>query len=215
MLERLEEDHGRELVTEAFSLLGCSRYGLSEAELLDLLRRGQEEQLPRAVWARLSRGAKAYLVERGELVGFFHRQLADAVAVRYLHRETRHARLAAHFARSPLERRLDEYPYQLEQAEDWQALSVTLGDLDFLACAQERERTYEWIGYWRALEGRFEPTACYQVALDQRIGSDGESEAVARSAGVVGSFLGDMGLLRICLAIHGALACHLRARPWP
>lgn len=27
---RLEKDHGRELVTEVFSLLGCSRYGLSE-----------------------------------------------------------------------------------------------------------------------------------------------------------------------------------------
>ena len=65
VLTRLEEDHGCEFVTEAFSLLGCSRYGLSENELLGLLRRDGEDQLPRALLARLSRSAKAYLVQRG------------------------------------------------------------------------------------------------------------------------------------------------------
>jgi len=66
VLTRLEEDHGRELVIEAFSLLGCSRYGLSENELLELLRREGEEQFPRVLWLRLYRSAKAYLVEHGE-----------------------------------------------------------------------------------------------------------------------------------------------------
>lgn len=51
ILARLEEDHGRELVSEAFSLLGCSRYGLRETELLELMRPEREEQLPRALWA--------------------------------------------------------------------------------------------------------------------------------------------------------------------
>jgi Tfp pilus assembly protein PilF len=194
VLERLEQDHGRELVTEAFSLLGSSRYGLSEAELLDLLRRKGEEQLPRALWARLSRGAKAYLVERGELVGFFHRQLAEAVSARYPERKETHTKLVAYFADSPLERKLDEYPYQLEHAEDWQALAATLSDLDFLSYAREHGRTYEWMGYWRSLQGRFEPGDCYQTELDRRSGSEGETEAVAGSAGIVGLFLRDMGL---------------------
>jgi Tfp pilus assembly protein PilF len=192
-LERLEQDHGRELVTEAFSLLGSSRYGLSEAELLDLLRREGEEQLPRALWARLARGAKAYLVEHGELVGFFHRQLAEAVTARYLRRETKHATLAAFFGQAPLERRLDEFPYQLQQAEEWQALSAALSDLDFFEQACDHEREHEWMGYWRSLEGRFEPGACYQAALDRRIEAEGQSEAVARSAAVIGGFLRDMG----------------------
>jgi tetratricopeptide (TPR) repeat protein len=212
VLERQEEDHGRELVSEAFSLLGCSRYGLSEAELLDLLRREREEQLPRALWARLARSAGAYLVQRGELIGFFHRQLADAVATRYLRRETRHAKLAAYFARSPLERKLDEYPYQLQQAEDWQALAAALSDLDFLEYAWDNDRKYEWMGYWRSLAGSVEPGACYQATLDRRIGSEGESESVARSAGIVGWLLDDMGLYPSALPFkQRSLAIYERA----
>jgi nephrocystin-3 len=199
VLQRLEEDHGTELAQQAFSLIGSSRYGLSEPELLDLMCRQGEEQLPRALWARLSRGAKAYLVERGELVSFFHRQLAEAVTIRYPERKAAHAKLAAYFADSPLERKLDEYPYQLQQAEDWQALAATLSDLDFLAFARRHERKYEWMGYWRALEGRFEPGDCYQTALDRRIEDEGESQAVARSAGVVGLLLHEMGLYTAAL----------------
>jgi nephrocystin-3 len=199
VLQRLEEDHGTELAQQAFSLIGSSRYGLSEPELLDLMCRQGEEQLPRALWARLSRGAKAYLVERGELVSFFHRQLAEAVTIRYPEHKAAHAKLAAYFADSPLERKLDEYPYQLQQAEDWQALAATLSDLDFLAFARRHERKYEWMGYWRALEGRFEPGDCYQTALDRRIEDEGESQAVARSAGVVGLLLHEMGLYTAAL----------------
>ena len=194
VLARLEEDYGRELVTATFSLIGASRYGLSEGELLDLLRREQEEQLPRALWARLARGAKAYVVERGQLISFFHRQLAEAVTTKYPERPETHAKLAAYFARAPLARRLDEYPYQLQKGQDWQALSTALSDLDFLEQAEDHQYTYEWMGYWRSLEGRFDPGACYQTALERRIGSEGESEPVAGSAAVVGSFLSDMGL---------------------
>jgi len=211
VLERLEDDYGADLTREAFSLLGCSRYGLSEAELLDLLRRQDEEQLPRALWVRLARGAKAYLVERGDLVGFFHRQLAEAVTSRYPERTQTHAKLAAYFADSPLplERKLDEYPYQLQQADHWQALSDTLSDLDFFHQAWDHGRQYEWMGYWRSLQGRFEPGACYQAALDQQISSEGEDETVAHSATVVGEFLDEMGLYssalpfaQRCLAIR-------------
>jgi hypothetical protein len=81
-----------------------------------------------------------YLVERGELVGFFHRQLAEAVTARYPERRQTHAKLAAYFAGSPLERKLDEHPYQFQHAEDWQALAAALGDLDFLEQAWDRDR---------------------------------------------------------------------------
>lgn len=62
VLARLEDDHGSELVANAFALLHCSRYGLSEVELLELLRRQGELQFPGAVWAHLVRSARAYLV---------------------------------------------------------------------------------------------------------------------------------------------------------
>jgi hypothetical protein len=135
VLARLEEDHGRELVSEAFSLLGCSRYGLSETELLQMLRREGEDQFPRALWAPLYRISKMYLVQRGELIGFFHRQLAEAVAARYPEHKKIHTKLAIYFEKAPIERKLDEYPYQLQQAEEWDSLAKALSDLDFFEYA--------------------------------------------------------------------------------
>jgi len=194
VLARLEEDHGHEFVTEAFSLLGCSRYGLSENELLELLQREKEEQLPRALWVRLARSAKAYLVQRGELVGFFHRHLDDAVSARYLTHENRHAKLAAYFKQTTLERKLDEYPYQLQHAQEWQSLAAALSDLDFFEYAWVQGREYEWMSYWRSLKEHFEPGICYQKAIKIRDKVEGETVAFARLLGIIGLFLDDMAL---------------------
>ena len=198
VLARLEEDHGRELVAEAFALLDCSRYGLSEAELLDLLPMKGKTQFarafPRALWPRLARSARAYLVQRGDLFGIFHRHLADAVTARYLVRENRHGELALYFRWAPLERKLDEFPYQLQHAEWWQALAEALSDLNLFDYALDRNRKYEWMGYWRSLEGRFEPGPCYQAAIAAKQKAEGETHGVARLSNHIGAFLRDMGL---------------------
>jgi len=194
VLARLEEDHGHEFVTEAFSLLGCSWYGLSENELLELLRREGEEQLPRALWVRLARSAKAYLVQRGEHVSFFHQHLDDAVAARYLSNGNKHVKLAAYFKQTTLERKLDEYPYQLQRAQEWQSLATALNNLDFFGYAWVQGREYEWMGYWRSLKGRFEPGICYQKAIEIREKVEGETVAFARLLGIIGLFLDDMAL---------------------
>jgi len=194
VLERLEGDHGRKLVTEAFSLLGGSRYGLSEPELLQLLRREGEEQLPRALWARLYLISTMYLVQRGELIGFFHRHLAEAVARRYPEHKKAHAKLAAYFEKATVDRKLDEYPYQLQQAEEWDNLAKALSDLDFFDYAWEHNREYEWMGYWRSLEGRFEPGKCYESAVKIKEKAEGETSNLARPLAIIGEFLDDMGL---------------------
>jgi len=202
VLARLEEDHGRELVKEAFSLLRCSRYGLSEKELLDLLRRQGEEQLPRALWLSFARSAKDYLVQRGELIGFFHRQLLDAVAARYLVDEKKHSELAAYFKQSPLDRRLDEYPYQLQQGRDWPTLAATLSDLDFFIYAWNLNRKHEWMGYWRSLQGRFEPGECYQAAIEAKIKTKGETEDIAFLLNIISLFHADMVLYDSALSFN-------------
>lgn len=201
VLARLEEDHEIELVAEAFSLLGCSRFGLSEPELLTLLQR-EEEQLPRALWVRLARGAKAYLVQRGELIGFFHRQLADAAAARYLSQENRHAKLAAYFAYAPIERKLDEYSYQLQQVEDWKTLAGALSDLDFLKYAWDHDREYEWIGFWQSLRGHFDPASCYQLAISEKQRETGETSELVRLLDIVGLLLCDMAYYPSAIRFH-------------
>lgn len=202
VLERLEEDHGREVVTEAFGLLSCSRHGLSEAELLELMRRQRQEQFPLVRWVRLARGAKAYLVQRGELIGFFHRYVAEAVAARYPERVTKHAILAAYFAQAPLERKLDEYPYQLQQKQDWSGLSTTLSDLDFFEYACTHNKDYEWMGYWRSLKGHFEPGPCYQAAVEAKIKLKGENRDVIPLLQKIGGFLDNMGAYAAALPLE-------------
>ena len=201
VLARLEEDHGREFVAETFSLLGCSRYGLSENELLELLRREGEEQLPRALWVRLFRSAKAYLVQRGELVGFFHRHLADAVSARYLTHENRHAKLAAYFNQVPFERRLDEYPYQLQHAKEWQSLAVALSDLDFFEYAWDKGRKYEWMAYWETLNESYDPADCYQKAIDKRLNSAGKTVEIALSMNKIGKLFSGMSFFNPALSM--------------
>lgn len=194
VLTRLEEDHGKELAREAFTLISCSRYGISESELLELLCREGEEKLPRALWARLARGAGAYLVARGELIDFFHRQMAEAAVARYPEQQPGHEKLASFFKKAALDRRLDEYPYQLQQAEDWQALAEVLSDLDFFKYAWDHDRKYEWMGYWRSLSGRHEPGERYLAAIEAKVKRDGETEEVASLANLAGWFVSNMGL---------------------
>lgn len=151
VLERLERDHGKELIKSALSLLECSRHGLLETEMLELLRREGEEQLPRAIWARLYRSLQFYLRppgERGEgALDFFHRQLAKAVRERYLKHEEEeivgHRRLAEYFRckadptgdamwKGEYYRAFSELPYHLLHAQMRTELEKTLSDLRFV-----------------------------------------------------------------------------------
>jgi tetratricopeptide (TPR) repeat protein len=88
VLEKLEKDHGQKLVKDALCYIETSNQGLSEDELLDLLKRDNEEKLPANIWTRLYRNISPYLNNSGEnkegLLHFFHQQLSDAVQIRYL-----------------------------------------------------------------------------------------------------------------------------------
>ncbi|HLF83633.1 MAG TPA: DUF4062 domain-containing protein, partial [Blastocatellia bacterium] len=151
VLRRLEGDQGEELVRSALSLLECSRHGLLESEMLQLLARAGEEQLPPSIWARLYRSLQFYLRPPGEgsesALDFFHRQLSKAVRKKYLASEDDgviiHRRLADCFyrkadptadgmwkANDP--RALSELPYHLSQAQRYDELFRIAGDETFL-----------------------------------------------------------------------------------
>ena len=170
MLQRVEHDHGIELVESALSFLECSQNGLLEGELLELLRRKNEEQLPPAVWARVYRSLQFYLRPPGEtgegVLDFFHRQLAKAVRRRYLKGDDAeaavHARLASYFRRkadpnadsswsgnSP--RGLSELPHQLTHGRLWSELETTLCDLAFIEAKCAAKMTYELVSDYERL----------------------------------------------------------------
>jgi WD40 repeat protein len=120
---RLEQEshHGRVLVSHALGYLSAARNGLSEDELLavlwqdevvkdDFFRRSikspkDTHQLPVVIWSRLYLDLEAYLSVRqadgAALLGFYHRQVAEAAQAKYRSQE-RHAGLSAYFSQSPL-----------------------------------------------------------------------------------------------------------------
>ena len=148
------EMHGEAFVTRGVGYLVCSRNGLTEDELLDLLSGDaavKEEltrtahhalpdgRVPAVLWARLYQDLLATLAERlvdGDgVLAFYHRQLEDGVRARFLTDGTEphlHARLADHFRERTGARALAERPYQEAAAGRWTAFRDTMTSVDYL-----------------------------------------------------------------------------------
>ncbi|HEX8729146.1 MAG TPA: AAA family ATPase [Ktedonobacterales bacterium] len=173
-LERPDE-HGPTLTCHTLGLLRAAKNGLAEDELLALLARDaevREEQralsprspdidpelpLPTALWALLYADLAPYLSEReadgARLFTYYHRQLAEVAAARYLQPPdgaARHQALARYFEAQPLLdgdqpnprpnlRKLSEQPTQEAEAGDTEALRHTLTSVSFL----ERRIAYQ------------------------------------------------------------------------
>ncbi|HME31678.1 MAG TPA: tetratricopeptide repeat protein [Terriglobales bacterium] len=211
VLARWEEDYERErpgLVRDAMSLLWAARTGLSETELLGLLGTGQEA-LPHACWSPLHLAAWESLMSRSGLLCFFHDALRQGVTARYLRtREAQcsaHATLARYFdATSRGVRRADELPWQQANAEEWDALTATLSDLDLLRDivvddndldldGWTNERQYQWAALWRELAGRVDPVSVYEESLRAFLWKKGHSHETRVVSTIVGSLLETLG----------------------
>lgn len=151
LLHRLEQPrhHGELLISRALGNIAAAKNGLTEDELLDVLSKETDkaimkwlhsqshteknkkeehriDRLPIVMWSRLYADLRPYMVERradGTVVmNFYHRQVSNAVAARYLDHEPG-ARLAAH-------ERLAEYfsglDYWAESLEAQQARAKRL-----------------------------------------------------------------------------------------
>jgi tetratricopeptide (TPR) repeat protein len=130
ILARYEVDYERGrpgLVRDAMALLWAARRGLAESEMLDLLSENGQPLIA-AIWSPLKRAINEGLEE--DHSGRLHLPvgaLRTAVEQRYLpgeaERRAAHQRLAAYFAaHADVSRKLDELPWQLAAAGDWQAL---------------------------------------------------------------------------------------------
>ena len=174
ILARYEEDYERErpgLVRDAMTLIWAARRGLSEAELLDLMGAGGEP-LPQAYWSPLFIATEESLVVRSGLVGFFHDYLREAVERRYLpsehDRQGAHRRLADYFIRLELSlRKIDELPWHLSTAREWQRLYDLLADMKFFSAAWEADRD-EVKQYWAEIEERsqFRKAEAYSKVIE-------------------------------------------------
>jgi WD40 repeat protein len=167
LLDRLsaESNHGPVMVSRSLGYLTVARYGLTEDEILSVLTADDEvwedferrrrhdplgRRLPVIVWSRLSLDLGPYLAEHaapgGTVISFYHRQLPERVAARFLagsKRQQRHRNLAEHFARRsnwldeekrlPNLRRITEMVRHQVPAGMLDEAEATLTDLDFLS----------------------------------------------------------------------------------
>lgn len=152
MIARLEEEFDPETVRTVLALLGSSRRGLSEKELQALVAplAARDQLFP------ILRQIRGYLMQRGAILDFQHRELKEAVAATYLAdpqmREAWHRKLAEYFLQDQSgPRRLEELPWQLVQARDWKRLFLQLSDLGFFSSLYAVSH-YEALEYWHHLE---------------------------------------------------------------
>lgn len=151
VLERLERESGSGLAESILRTMAAARRGISEQELCGVLR--LDDPGPAFV---VLRQLRPYLAQRGTLMNFFHAGLADACSRRYLgnadRRKGAHGALATFFAAmpdrlpssgTPNARRADELPWQLGEAEQWDALSTVLFDPAFLEAKTEAGLLYD------------------------------------------------------------------------
>jgi len=153
ILQRLENENGfrdqqgqkvgGDLVRRYCSYLALGRSGMAQAELVEMIAPG--DTLGNV--AALQRLLRPYLMQRGELLDFFHGQLREAVEEKYLEAEEQrvgaHKELASYFKRTSdpagdgswsgnYARGLSELPYHQTEAQLWDEVHTTLTDLVFL-----------------------------------------------------------------------------------
>lgn len=128
ILDRLEIDYGKDradLVGAALSLLVCSRSGLTEAEVLDMLGADGGVPFPSAIWAPLRNALDGWFIERSGLISFAHPAIPSIVERRYVdgQRSQVHRSMAAYFSsRSQVERSVSELAWHLQALSDRAAL---------------------------------------------------------------------------------------------
>ncbi|MCF7859127.1 MAG: DUF4062 domain-containing protein [Candidatus Cloacimonetes bacterium] len=180
------EFHGTS-VDRVLPALRCAKNGLSDDEILGILANDNEfwngfgiqsfheyphldsktenqKLIPPVLWIRLYHDLEYYLTRRavpgGEVITFYHRQLAEAIDEIYFWNESektnKHKEIAKYFMQKkwfrqiepvqiPNVRKCDELPWQQTQAGMWDELTATLCDLDFIQAKSAAGMTYELV----------------------------------------------------------------------
>lgn len=166
VLERIERDFGVALVRDVLTLIGASRNGLMETELLEITGASRRDL------SALMLGLDYHLMTHGGLHTFFHDYLRRAALDRYMRdaasQRRVHLRIAEAFARFPYDaRRRDEEPWQLEQVGEGERLADCVSAIPMLRLLAPVEYRYELIDYWKGLEGQVDMVETYARRLEE------------------------------------------------
>eukprot|EP00741_Cyanophora_paradoxa_P004298 tig00000792_g4172.t1 len=173
VMQRWGEQYGEHLVREALAAVWCSRHGMADGELQQLLRIGAEGSSCTPLrWCEFTSAAMAVLISRDGLLGFFHRSAAEAAEATFgladaAERRQMHARLGSFFAaQPPSQRRAEEGPWALARAEERDQLVELLSDLDILARLGTDGARHELVQLWVQSARQKEAAGRYTAAID-------------------------------------------------
>jgi nephrocystin-3 len=217
VLERYGRDYERErigLVEEALSLIWAARRGLTETELLRLLRPPNLPQMPMATWSPLRAALEGTLVDCGGVLAFANDYMRATVGQAFLaddgKRQHFRLSLAGYFEQEPVSARsCDELPWLLRETNERTRLRSCLLDIERFLIIFERDEN-ELSNGWVWLHEEREMGKPYVAAFDEWSAKPGQDrERVSRAAGYLGHFLCQAGLLtdaepilRTALRIH-------------
>jgi tetratricopeptide (TPR) repeat protein len=174
VLDRYRRDYERDrpgLVSEALGLIWAARRGLSETEILRLLKPADLPQLPPAAWSPFRAAVEDSLVDRGGILNFAHDFLRSAVEAAFVPNNNRRAQLrlqlADYFEQLPVSgRTCDELPWLLAQAGSPQRLRACLLDMDRFMEIHFRDND-ELRQYWVDLREEHTMGAPYLAAYEE------------------------------------------------
>ena len=164
VLARLENDFGKDIVTQIMQALWAARRGLSETEIAGITG------LSRLTISTFLMAIDAHLAKRGGLLNFFHDYLRQAVKLHGLENKENethaHIKLAQYFEQQELNNRVaEELPWQWQQAERWVALKDCISAIPMFEVLYEKD-DLELLAYWLVMGDRFDAGECYTKSLN-------------------------------------------------
>jgi tetratricopeptide (TPR) repeat protein len=165
VLERLEKDFGKAIVTQIMQALWAASRGLSETEIAGITG------LSRLSISTFLMAIDAHLAKRGGLLNFFHNYLRLAVKhYCFENKQTEanvHIKLAHYFNNQELSDRVaEELPWQWQQAQQWEPLKDCISAIPLFSILYKKD-DLALLGYWLAMGDQYDPGQCYLKALEK------------------------------------------------
>ena len=155
VLSRYREDYEGDrpdLVIKTLGLIWAARRGLTEDELLRLLRADDQPSLPPALWVPFRAALEENLVDHAGVLNFAHDSLREAVGAMHSPQERTlellRRELADEFEAQPVSARTaDELPWLLMVTGQWDRLRDCILDIDRFELIHQRD-AQELMQYW-------------------------------------------------------------------